>query len=204
MNSGKLNRIKIIGPESTQISVNLKLIILLLSDFFGIFKMETKVEATELEYRSGICGLKPGDIGFGFDDIQGLISAPPPPPETGSSFTALLELPAPQAVELLVNSPEAADEVFPAKPNISYFPPPQIFPSNIALIDHASKLSFLALADNSSENYSMLSVSSSKKLDIVKQEQMNSDSNPNGSSPAVSDQNLKSRKRKEREKKVIS
>ncbi|CAI9787558.1 unnamed protein product [Fraxinus pennsylvanica] len=161
--------------------------------------MEPKVEATELEYRSGICGLKPGDIGF--DDIHGLISAPPPPPETSSSFTALLELPAPQAVELLVNSLEVADE-FPAKPDIAHFPPPQIFPSNIALIDHASKFSSLPLADNSSENYSLLSVSSSKKLDIVKQEQMDSDSNPNGSSPAISDQILKSSKRKEREKKV--
>lgn len=164
--------------------------------------MEPKVEATELEYRSGICGLKPDDIGFGFDDIHGLISAPPQPPETSSSFTALLELPAPQAVELLVNSSEAADEELPAKPNIAHFPPPQIFPSNIALIDHASKSPSLALADNSSENYSLLSVSSSKKLDIVKQEHMDSDSNPNGSSPAVSDQILKSSKRKEREKKV--
>ncbi|CAI9754831.1 unnamed protein product [Fraxinus pennsylvanica] len=163
--------------------------------------MEPKVEATELQYRSGIYGPKPGDIRFGFDDIPGLIPAPPPP-ETASSFTALLELPVPQAVELLVNSPESADEEFPTKPNISHFPLPHIFPSNIALIDHASKFSALAMADNSPENYSMLSASISKELDVVKQEHIDSDSNPNCYSPVVSDQNLKFSKRKEREKKV--
>ncbi|KAL2466159.1 Transcription factor bHLH [Abeliophyllum distichum] len=164
--------------------------------------MEPKVEATEMQYRSGICGHKPGGIGYGFDDIRGLISTPPPPPETRSSFTALLELPSPQAVELLVSSPEAADKEFAAKPSIAHFAPPEIFPSNIALIDHASKFSALASADNSPENYSMPSVSCSKKLDVVKQEQMDLDSKPNGSSPAVSDQKLKSSKRKETEKKI--
>ncbi|CAA3031906.1 transcription factor bHLH48-like, partial [Olea europaea subsp. europaea] len=127
--------------------------------------MEPKVEVTELQYRSEICRPKPEDTGFGFDGIHGLIP-PPPSPETGSSFTALLELPAPQAVELLVNSLKSSDEEFSAKHYIAHFPPPQILHSNIALIDHASKFSVLAMAD------------SSKKLDVVKQEQIDSDSNP--------------------------
>ncbi|KAK6151275.1 hypothetical protein DH2020_013910 [Rehmannia glutinosa] len=128
-------------------------------------------------------------MGFGFDEIHGPISGPP---ETDSnSFTALLELPPPQAVELLIK------EDFPAKPM-----PPPIFPSNIALIDRASKFSIYASPDNSPDSTAILPASSSMKLDLVKQEPLESDSHPNSSSPAVSNQSSKSGKRKEREKKV--
>ncbi|KAG8367922.1 hypothetical protein BUALT_Bualt16G0123100 [Buddleja alternifolia] len=150
--------------------------------------MEPRLEVTQPQFRSGICGTKPGELGFGFDEMHGLISDP----ETGSSsFTALLELPPPQAVELLVK------EDFQAEPL-----PPPIFPSNIALIDRASKYSVFASADNSPENNTVLSASSSMKLDSVKREPLESDSQPNSASPAVSDQSLKSTKRKEREKKA--
>ncbi|KAL0428577.1 UNVERIFIED_CONTAM: Transcription factor [Sesamum latifolium] len=149
--------------------------------------MEPKVEATQPQFRSGISGPNPVEMGLGFDEIHGLISAAP---GTGSSsFTALLELPPPQAVELLVK------EDFPVKPM-----PPPIFPSNIALIDRASKFSVFASADNSPESTNILSASSSMKLDLVKQEPLDSDSHPNSSSPAVSNQSLKSNKRKDREK----
>ncbi|KAI3471386.1 hypothetical protein Pfo_030750 [Paulownia fortunei] len=144
--------------------------------------MEPKVEATQPRFRSG-------EMGFGFDKIHGLISGPPQ--TCNSSFTALLELPPPQAVELLVK------EDFPAK----HLPPP-IFPSNIGLIDRASKFSVFASTGNSPESNTILSVSSPMKLDVVKQELLDSDSHPNSSSPAVSNQSLKSGKRKEREKKV--
>ncbi|KAL0334203.1 UNVERIFIED_CONTAM: Transcription factor [Sesamum angustifolium] len=151
--------------------------------------MEPKVEATQPQFRSGISGPNPVEMGLGFDEMHGLISAAP---GTGSSsFTALLELPPPQAVELLVK------EDYPVKPM-----PPPIFPSNIALIDRASKFSVFASADNSPESTNILSASSSMKLDLVKQEPLDSDSHPNSSSPAVSNQSLKSNKRKEREKKV--
>ncbi|KAK4412998.1 Transcription factor [Sesamum alatum] len=144
--------------------------------------MEPKAEATQPHFRSG-------EMGFGFDEIHSLISGPP---ETGrNSFTALLELPPPQAVQLLVK------EDFPAK----HLPPP-IFPSNIALIDRASKLSFFTSADNPLESTTILSASSSMKVDTVKQEPTDSQPHPNYSSPAVSDQSPKSGKRKEREKKV--
>ncbi|KAL0453058.1 UNVERIFIED_CONTAM: Transcription factor [Sesamum latifolium] len=144
--------------------------------------MEPKAEATQPHYRSG-------EMGFGFDEIHSLISGPP---ETGrNSFTALLELPPPQAVQLLVK------EDFPAK----HLPPP-IFPSNIGLIDRASKLSFFASADNPLRSNTILSASSSMKVEIVKQEPTDSQPHPNSSSPAVSDQSPKFGKRKEREKKV--
>ncbi|KAG6413633.1 hypothetical protein SASPL_126347 [Salvia splendens] len=151
--------------------------------------MEPNVEAVQPQFRSGISGTKPGGMGFVFDDIHGLI---PGPPETdGTSFTALLELPPPQAVELLVK------EDFPAKSM-----PPPIFPSNIALIDRASMFSVFASADNPPESTNILSVSSSMKTDSVKQEPLESEHHRNSSSPAVSNQSLKSIKRKEREKKV--
>ncbi|KAK6151280.1 hypothetical protein DH2020_013915 [Rehmannia glutinosa] len=150
--------------------------------------MERRVEVTQPQFRSGISGPKHGEMGFGFDEIHGPISGPP---ETdSSSFTALLELPPPQAVELLIK------EDFPAKPM-----PPPFFPSNIALIDRASKFSIYASRDNSPDSTAILPASSSMKLDLVKQEPLESDSHPN-SSPAVSNQSPKSGKRKEREKKV--
>ncbi|KAL1569347.1 transcription factor bHLH48-like [Salvia divinorum] len=141
--------------------------------------MEPNVEAVQPQFRSGISGAK-----IVFDDIRGLI---PDPPETdGTSFTALLELPPPQAVELLVK------EDFPAKTM-----PLPIFPSNIALIDRASMFSVFASADNPPDRTNIFSASSS-----VKQEPLESEYHRNSSSPAVSDQSLKSIKRKEREKKV--
>ncbi|KAL6534613.1 hypothetical protein OROGR_013288 [Orobanche gracilis] len=151
--------------------------------------MERKVEMTQPQFRSGLSGPLPGEMVFGFDDIHGLIYGPP---ETDSgSFTALLELPPPQAVELLIN------EDVPAKPM-----PPPIFPSNIALIDRASKFSVYASADNSQEGPKFFQASSSMKLDSVKQEPLDSDSLLNSSSPVVSNRSLKSGKRKECEKKV--
>lgn len=119
-------------------------------------------------------------MGSAFDEIRGLISGPPA--TSGSSFTALLELPPPKAVELLVK------EDFPAKHH-----PAPIFPTDIGLIHRASKFSIFASADNSLE---------SMKLDAVKQEHLDSESRRNSSSPTGSDQCLKTGKRKEREKKV--
>lgn len=133
--------------------------------------MEPKAEATS-QFGSE-------EMEFGFDEVHGLIS------ETGStSFMALLELPPPRAVELLVK------EDFPAKP---------VFPCNVSLIDHESMFSVFGLAYNSPESNTVLSVSSPMKIDVVKREPLD-----NSSSPAVSNQSPKSSKRKGREKKVIS
>lgn len=138
---------------------------------------------TQPQFRSG-------EMGHVFDEIHGLIACPPAT-NNSSSFTALLELPPPQAVELLVK------EDFQAK----HLPPP-IFPSNFGLIQRASKFSVFASVDNSPESNTILPNSNSMKLDIVKQEHLESESHRSSSSPAVSDQCLKSGKRKEVEKKV--
>ncbi|KAL3841226.1 hypothetical protein ACJIZ3_025817 [Penstemon smallii] len=146
--------------------------------------MEPKVEAP---FGSGISGPKHGDLGIGSDEIRSFISGPPGTTGKNSSFTAVLELPTPQAV-------------VPAK----LLPPPSpIFPSNIFLID---KFSVFASADNESKN-AHLSTSSSMKLDMVKQElqdtdmdmDMDMDSHHNCFSNHIT---LKPTKRKEREKKV--
>ncbi|XP_073132307.1 transcription factor bHLH48-like isoform X2 [Henckelia pumila] len=129
-------------------------------------------------------------MGFGFLQAHDVISTQTPSETGGSSFTALLELPPPQAVELLVN------EDFRAKTP----PPPPIFPSNAALIDRASKFSVFATAGNSPEGNSV--VSGSMKPDVVKQEPPDSDSHLNSSTPAASNQSPKSLKRKEKEKKA--
>ncbi|XP_047962730.1 transcription factor bHLH48-like isoform X1 [Salvia hispanica] len=142
--------------------------------------MEPELEPPQLQFRSA-------EMGCAFDDFHGLISTPQV--TGGSSFTALLELAPPQAVELLVT------EDFPAKQP----PPPPIFPTDIGLIHRASKFSVFASADNSMESNTILSVSNSIP---VKQEELDADSRRNSSSPAGSDQSLKSGKRKEREKKL--
>ncbi|CAA0829896.1 Transcription factor bHLH60 [Striga hermonthica] len=150
--------------------------------------MEGNFEVTPPRFGSEISGTQPGGTEFGFEEFDSLISGPA---ETeGSSFTALLGLPPPQAMEILVK------EDFPAKPM-----PPPIFPLDFALVDRASMFSAYASADNSPVSTTILSASSSMKLDLVKHEPPE-DSRPNSSSPAVYDQSLKSGKRKEREKKV--
>ncbi|XP_073052213.1 transcription factor bHLH48-like isoform X1 [Primulina eburnea] len=152
--------------------------------------MEPQVGETQLPFRSGIRGSNPEEMGFGFLQAHDVISTQTPSETGGSSFTALLELPPPQAVELLVN------EDFQAKT------PPPIFPSNTALIDRASKFSVFATACNSPEGNCVVSGSCSMKPDVVKQEPLESDSHLNSSKPATSNQSPKSLKRKEKERKV--
>ncbi|KAK7278857.1 hypothetical protein RJT34_23896 [Clitoria ternatea] len=133
------------------------------------------------------------------EEIQGIMAAPPP--ETANSFTALLELPPTQAVELL-HSPERAGK--PSRHNSKPYPFPcgdgvggggggtLTFPSNAALIERAARFSVFA-GENSPE---------------VKHELPETDSNPSStqgggcvSDPAVENKNTKGAKRKEREKK---
>ncbi|VFQ86068.1 unnamed protein product [Cuscuta campestris] len=121
--------------------------------------------------------------------------------EAGSSFTALLELPAEQAVELLVHSSETEASPPANLPEIESrrnyrhgFLPPPIFPSDAALIDRASKLS--VFAGNSPSN-------SCSMTQFLKQEPVYADPNPKSSSPDISNPTVyqKSTKR-EREKKI--
>ncbi|CAH9105598.1 unnamed protein product [Cuscuta epithymum] len=122
--------------------------------------------------------------------------------EAGSSFTALLELPAEQAVELLVHSSEIVVSPATNVPEIEHqreyrngFLSQPIFPSDTALIDRASKLS--VFAGKSPSN-------SLSKSQCMKQEPVNSDSNRILSSPAVSNPAVdqKCTKRNERETKI--
>ncbi|CAN4109111.1 unnamed protein product [Withania somnifera] len=172
-----------------------------------------------MEARSKNCGAKMGEIETGFHHQF----------SEESSFTALLGLPANQAVELLVHSPET-DKMESEKFTVTeshiahhHYPPPTttrtpapapvpimasaqiqapMFPSDIALIDRASKFSVFAAVGNSPESNSSLSNSGLKPV-LVKQEPVDCEFNQN-SSPATSVPmgNLKSMKRKEREKKI--
>uniref|UniRef100_A0A5B6YMB5 Putative transcription factor bHLH48 n=1 Tax=Davidia involucrata TaxID=16924 RepID=A0A5B6YMB5_DAVIN len=175
------------------------------------------VEGTEV--RSASCGDKTEEIGveslqFG-EEIQRLMSVPP---ETGSSFTALLELPPTQAMELL-HSPESHEtpaelsgEIWsngridhPKPYHSQFFTSTPTLPSNTPLLEHASSFSLFVTTENSPEASSIPS-NSSANSHKVKQEPVDSDSNPD-SSPILSDQvvlnkNEKSMKRKEREKKI--
>ncbi|KAL8215310.1 hypothetical protein R6Q57_004759 [Mikania cordata] len=112
------------------------------------------------------------------EEIQSLMSVVPPP-EAGNSFTALLELPANQAVKLL------HDETAPNTLSSSVFP--------------------VMETDNSLEmTSSIIPNSSPNNFNLVKEEPIDSDSlrnsSPNPSDPIIS----KSTKRKEREKNVKS
>ncbi|XP_059298525.1 transcription factor bHLH48-like [Lycium ferocissimum] len=134
------------------------------------------------QVRSASCGGKAGEMVHEFIKTE----------SGGNSFTALLELPANQAMELLVYSSEIVS------PKTCYhYPKPPIFPSDI---DRASKFSVFS-AGNSPETSSFPSNSSSKS-EFVKQEPIDSESNPN-SSPAFSNPevNQKTTKRKEHQKK---
>ncbi|KAG2687004.1 hypothetical protein I3760_09G033300 [Carya illinoinensis] len=148
------------------------------------------------------------------EEIQRLIAVPP---ENASSFTALLDLPATQAMELLHSphsedgdpAPLSADSLHGIsddhKSYISSFNGNLAFPSNKALVERAAKFSVFASGENSPET-SLVPSNSSANLEKVKSEPAETDSNPNSSQPLISDPTVESKtqrsaKRKEREKK---
>lgn len=118
-----------------------------------------------------------------------------PAPERGSSFTALLELPPTQAVELL-HSPEieASAEAAGIWGNYPLHRSPT-FPSNAGLLERASKFSVFASVRDSPETSS-----TAGNLGVVKLEPSDLVSNPNCCDPMVARSDLKLTKRKEREK----
>lgn len=130
------------------------------------------------------------------------------PPENASSFTALLELPPTQAMELLHLSPEANSTPTPAaisgEARVQHpFNSSLTFPANPALIERAAKFSIFA-GEGSPETSSMPS-NSGADLEKVKTEPVETDSNPNSSQltlDATKNNQRSSAKRKEREKKV--
>lgn len=147
------------------------------------------------------------------EEIQRLMTVVPP--ESGSSFTALLELPPTQAMELL-HSP-GSDEGPSAisgdvrgdqyqKPSLHSFNYAPMFPSNASLVHRAARLSIFADgADCGEESLETSSVPSNSSK--VKNEPTDTDSNLNSSSPLISNptvqnKNQRSAKRKEREKKA--
>ncbi|KAF5821383.1 putative transcription factor bHLH family [Helianthus annuus] len=113
------------------------------------------------------------------EEIQSLMAVVQPP-EAGNSFTALLELPANQAVKLLHSPDETAPTNLPSS----------VFPS----AENSLETTTSSVVPNSSPN----------NINLVKQEPIDSDSmhnsSPNPSDPVVS----KSTKRKERETNVKS
>ncbi|OMO70154.1 transcription factor bHLH60-like protein, partial [Corchorus olitorius] len=137
------------------------------------------------------------------DEIHRLISVPTT--DNASSFTALLELPAPQAVELL-HSPDSAKLIAaPAPaPNVEEFKGSFHFPSNSALIERAARFSVFAGESNNNINKTnspetTSNNSSANPQKVVKSEPAETES----SQPLVSDPTVEKRsaKRKDREKK---
>ncbi|NP_001242250.1 transcription factor bHLH48-like [Glycine max] len=156
-----------------------------------------------------------GSIQFN-EEIQGLMA---PAPENASSFTALLELPPTQAVELL-HSPESDSARKPPNCHVSANQKPYLlnsfgsnltFPSNVALIERAAKFSVFA-GENSPPppgEARLIPAGTGSTLDRVKNEPQETDSNPCSSSrlgcisdPAVENNIQRTAKRKEREKKA--
>ncbi|KAK4272559.1 hypothetical protein QN277_021098 [Acacia crassicarpa] len=149
-------------------------------------------------------------------EIQGIMD---PPPENASSFTALLELPPPQAVELL-HSPDCGGaaassasakslcQINNQKPYLLHsFSGNLSFPANAALIERAAKFSVFAGVNSNPEDSNVVGRNSGVNLDKVKNEPPESDSNPSPmqgcvSDPTVENSNQRAAKRKEREKKV--
>ncbi|KAL6987083.1 hypothetical protein U1Q18_012841, partial [Sarracenia purpurea var. burkii] len=176
---------------------------------------------SDTEIRSSICRRKIEEIrveALQFGEEMQRLMAPPPSfqPETASSFTALLELPANQAIKLLhtpatdATPSELPGEVWSDDLRIDHRSPYHLqslncnptFPSDSALLERSARFSVFA-AEMSPEKSSIPSISVPISNN-VKQEPFDSDSNPNSSDPIAPINNPKSTKRKDREKKVSS
>ncbi|XP_020213382.1 transcription factor bHLH48 isoform X1 [Cajanus cajan] len=147
------------------------------------------------------------------EEIQGIMA-----PENASSFTALLELPPTQAVELL-HSPDSDNAAARKPPNChvsanqkpfqlnSFGTTNLTFPSNAALIERAAKFSVFAGDNSPPPPGDARLVPAASGWNLVKNEPQETDSNPSSthgcvSDPAVENKNQRTAKRKEREKKV--
>lgn len=121
------------------------------------------------------------------EEIQGIMA---PATETANSFTALLELPPTQVVELLHSSEITGKppKPYPLTCNTGNL----TFPSNAALVERAARFSVFA-GENSTN---------SPNLPQVKDELPETEEGGCVSDPTVENTNSKSAKRKEREKKV--
>lgn len=121
------------------------------------------------------------------EEIQGIMA---PATETANSFTALLELPPTQVVELLHSSEITGKppKPYPLTCNTGNL----TFPSNAALVERAARFSVFA-GENSTN---------SLNLPQVKDELPENEEGGCVSDPTVENTNSKSAKRKEREKKV--
>lgn len=143
------------------------------------------------------------------DEFRQLVTMPPE--NTGGSFTALLEMPDTQAMELLHFTDSSSSQTTVTRVAGDISPPPPTptlhpfgtltFPSNSLLLDRAARFSVIATEQNG--KISGETASSSANLDRVKAEPAETDSSQRlASYPIVEKQNQN--KRKEREKKVIS
>ncbi|XP_047336945.1 transcription factor bHLH48 [Impatiens glandulifera] len=150
--------------------------------------VESKARSTNY---GGILGTQ--SVQFGEEEIHRVMGTQAP--ETGSSFTALLELPSNQAVELLHSSGFDASRAAHSSENWNT----QSFPSNTALLERAAKFS-----ETSIETSSVPS-SSSANSQKVKSEPFDSETKPNISSDqpehVITSTQKRSAKRKEIEKK---
>lgn len=130
------------------------------------------------------------------EEIQRLMTVPPQ--ENASSFTALLELPPTQAMELLHLSSEPQPLL--KSSCVNPFKSSLMFPRDAELIERAAKFSIFG-GEQSPEAVAAPS-NSGVNLEKVKSEPAETDSNPNSSSMETKNNQRSSAKRKEREKKV--
>ncbi|GAU36900.1 hypothetical protein TSUD_331730 [Trifolium subterraneum] len=150
------------------------------------------------------------------EEIQGIM-VPAPAPENASSFTALLELPPTQAVELLhLPDCDGTNSRRLSCCHVSVNQKPYLpissngnltFPTNAALIERAAKFSVFAGDNTSPGEMRLFPAVSGPNLETVKNEPQETDSNPCStqecvSDPAIENKNQRNVKRKEREKKV--
>lgn len=173
----------------------------------------------------GPCREVPGLESLHFSDKFRQLVTMPGPQENAGSFTALLELPATQAMELLHFSDSSCPPAAVAGVGGVIGPPLHpfgtlTFPSNTVLMERAARFSVVATEQNgnvSAETTSSVPSNSSANLDRVKAEPAETDSsqqlvsdpmveNESPSQNQTQNQNLNNRsgKRKEREKKVKS
>ncbi|XVE61214.1 hypothetical protein DITRI_Ditri06bG0021300 [Diplodiscus trichospermus] len=136
------------------------------------------------------------------DEIHRLISAPPT--DNASSFTALLALPAPQAVQLL-HSIESAKLIEVPAPEVEAFKGSFPFPSNSGLIERAARFSVFSVEGNNNNSKSSLPETTSNNSSARLQKAVkNEPAGTESSQPLASDPTAEKRsiKRKNQEKKV--